>query len=246
MGTRLPPGYDPIPATNSWITKSNLKFARMDRCTHDDLLTREWDIDDYLYFDPTLAEDAAGYEAWKVWAEKEKKQYAVLCSEEFEKPTNWELQEGGMTLQGGPPLVLGKLRKFKKDGKRARPIVLPTAPCLTAREKAKIAEEEAEKARLEAEAKQQEVERLRKIAEEAALREEERARLEEELRRKEEEAKEARKQQTYAEIKEILARVNAAKSVQEVELIHPPPPAKAAAIPLSMFASMVMVSCTDS
>merc|ERR1711871_1424815 len=121
---------------------------------------------------------------------KEKKQYAVLCSEEFEKPTNWELQEGGMTLKGGPPLVLGKLRKFKKDGKRARPIVLPTAPCLTAREKAKIAEEEAEKARLEAEAKQQEVERLRKIAEEAAA-EEERARIEEEVRRKEEEVKKA-------------------------------------------------------
>ena len=216
--TRLPPGYDPIPATNSWITKNNLKFSRMDRCTHDDLLTREWDIEDYLYFDPTLAEDAAGYEAWKVWAEKEKKQYAVLCSEEFEKPTNWELQEGGMTLQGGPPLVLGKLRKFKKDGKKARPIVLPTAPCLTAREKAKIAEEEAEKARLEAEAKQQEVERLRKEAEEAAA--EEKIRNEEELRKKEEELKEARKQQTYAEIKEILARVKAATSVEDVKAIE--------------------------
>ena len=116
----LPPGYDPLPPTNCWISKTNLKFLKIDRSYHNQLLTKDWDIEDYLYFDPTLLEDAAGYEAWKVWAEKEKKQYAKLCMEEFEKPSDWTLGAGALRLEPGPPFKLNKLGRFRKDGKRAR------------------------------------------------------------------------------------------------------------------------------
>jgi len=124
----LPPGYDPLPPTNCWISKTNMKFLKIDQSYHNDLLTKDWDIEDYLYFDPTLLEDAAGYEAWKVWAEKEKKQYAKLCMEEFEKPSDWTLGAGAPTLEPGPPFKLNKLRRFKKDGKRARVVNTAAAP----------------------------------------------------------------------------------------------------------------------
>ena len=116
----LPPGYDPLPPTNCWISKTNIKFLKIDRSYHNQLLTKDWDIEDYLYFDPTLLEDAAGYEAWKVWAEKEKKQYAKLCMEEFEKPSDWTLGAGALRLEPGPPFKLNKLGRFRKAGKKAR------------------------------------------------------------------------------------------------------------------------------
>lgn len=137
--TRMPPGYDPLPPTNCWISKNNLKFLKLDRCYHQDLLSRPWKTKDYVYFDPTLIDDEAGYEAWKVWAEKEKHQYAKLCAEEFEKPSDWKVREAGdknspiwRTLQQqSKPYQLKELRLFKKDNKKRKAWVLPNAPCKT-------------------------------------------------------------------------------------------------------------------
>ena len=131
--TRMPPGYNPLPPTNCWISENNLKFLKLDRCYHEELRTRPWKTEDYVYFDPTLVEDEAGYEAWKVWAEKEKKQYAVLCANEFEKPSDWKRREDGdinkRTLKPAAPYKLKKLRLFKKNNKKARAQRLPNAPC---------------------------------------------------------------------------------------------------------------------
>ena len=113
----MPPGYNPLPPTNSWITNTNNKFAGMDTDYARELTTKDWTIDDYLYFDPTLKNDTAGYEAWQIWAAKEKKQYSIYCMEEFEKPFDWEVAGDGVkanTLEPGPIVKFREIRPFKR------------------------------------------------------------------------------------------------------------------------------------
>ena len=146
--TRLPPGYDPLPATNCWISKTNLKFLKLDKSYHGQLLKKEWETKDYVYFDPTLIEDEAGYEAWKVWAEKEKKQYAKLCMEEFERPLDWTRENASsMKLKSGPPFKLKELRRFKSELKQQtiskKP--KPTTPVITEDYNDTSSDEEAQK-----------------------------------------------------------------------------------------------------
>ena len=113
----MPPGYNPLPPTNSWITNTNNKFAGMDTDYARQLMNKDWTIDDYLYFDPTLKNDTAGYEAWQIWAAKEKKQYSIWCMEEFEKPFDWEAAGNGVeanTLEPGPIVKFREIRPFKR------------------------------------------------------------------------------------------------------------------------------------
>ena len=214
--TRLPPAYDPLPHTNSWISKNNLKFLKLDRCYHQDLLSRPWTITDYVYFDPTLVDDEAGYEAWKVWAEKEKRRYAKLCMEEFERPSDWKVQETGdknatdangkelkiwRTLQApSKPYQLKELRKFKKVIKKRKAWVLPNAPCLTeaeqAAEETRKAIELAKKAEEAAAAISLELELAQRAKEEAKAR----AQAEEDL---------VKKRRLEAEAKQLQDAINA-------------------------------------
>ena len=123
---RLPPGYNPVPHTNSWITNSNTKFTKMDPALHEKLIKKKvWDLKDYLYFDPTLVTDNAGFEAWQQWAEKEKRQYSIYCLEEFVKPHDWtpldEIPDGEEPNKlEAISARFNKLRPFK-DRKRVKP-----------------------------------------------------------------------------------------------------------------------------
>ena len=112
---RLPPGYNPLPATNSWIRQDNMKFVKLDCEYAKQLMNEPWGMDDYMYFDHTLKNDQAGYEAWVQWASKEKKQYSIYCMEEFVKPYDWEAASGrnANRLKIGPPVRFNQLKPFK-------------------------------------------------------------------------------------------------------------------------------------
>jgi len=126
---RLPPGYNPVPPTNSWITNNNTKFTKMNPAQHNKLLNKKvWDLDDYLYFDPTLVTDNAGFEAWQRWAENEKRKYSIYCLEEFVKPDDWEIPADKTDVNPLEAVTVrfNKLRPFK-DRKKVK-IPKPPSP----------------------------------------------------------------------------------------------------------------------
>ena len=120
---RLPPGYNPVPHTNSWITNSNTKFTKMNPALHEKLIKKKvWDLKDYLYFDPTLVTDNAGFEAWQRWAENEKRKYSIYCLEEFVKPDDWRIPKDNEEPNAleAIPVRFNKLRPFKDSRKKVK------------------------------------------------------------------------------------------------------------------------------
>ena len=119
--TRMPPGYNPMPPSNEWITNNNSAFLSLSRAELQNMVKNGLSNADYLLFDSTLKDNTAGYEAWVIWAEPERKKYAKLCLNWFVKPNDISWEDVPNPIVAGPEVRYDKIQnRFANLPKRRR------------------------------------------------------------------------------------------------------------------------------
>ena len=109
--TRMPPGYNPMPPSNEWITNNNSAFQSLSRADLQRMVKNGLSNSDYLLLDSTLKDNTAGYEAWVIWAEPERKKYAQLCMNWFVKPDDISWDKKPNPIEAGPDVITDKIQK---------------------------------------------------------------------------------------------------------------------------------------